>query len=236
MKIKIAVLVLLLAILIPSFSQIFYKNKGSSKSLGTVSNGKLVNAYKVDWKGENYKFFSVFDYYVLGRCYVHSDIYNILNESYQKLETVYPEYTFRVMECSKKKGGRPFPHRTHQNGTSVDFMTPLLKSGTQKTFYDHIGIWRYAMNFNSKGQYRVNKKVEIDFDKCAKHILELETAARKHGYKIKKVILETNLKDEIFKSKYGTELKASGIYFVRNLPPTINALHDDHYHIDFVKI
>lgn len=236
MKRRILIVVVLLAFLIPSFPQIFHKNRGTSKSIGTVSNGKLVNGYKIDRKGANYKFFSLFDYYILGRCYVHSDIYNIVNDSYEKLEKVYPNYVFRIMECSKKKGGRPFPHRTHQNGTSIDFMTPLIKNGEKKTFYDHIGMWRYVINFNSKGELNGNKKVKIDFDKTAKHILILEASARKNGYRIKKVILETNLKDEIFISKYGKELKISGIYFVRNLAPKVNALHDDHYHIDLEKL
>lgn len=236
MKRKLVVVIVLLALLIPTFPQIFHKNKGVSKSIGSVSNGKLKNGYKVERKGANYKFFSLFDYYIIGRCYVHSDVYAILNDSYKNLEKVFPDYTFMVMECSKKKGGRPFPHRTHQNGTSIDFMTPLLKNEKQKTFYDHIGIWRYAMNFNTNGQFNLNKKVTIDFEKCAKHILELEKSAQKNGYRIKKVILETNLKDEIFATKYGTALKNSNIYFVRNLPPKINALHDDHYHIDFEKL
>ena len=91
-------------------------------------------------------------------------------------------------------------------------MTPLLKNNKQKTLYDHIGIWRYAMNFDEQGEFNLNPKISIDFDKCARHILELEKAARNNGYKIKKVILETNLKDEIFQSKFGTELKKSGIY------------------------
>ena len=141
-----------------------------------------------------------------------------------------------VMECSKRKGGRPFPHRTHQNGTSVDFMTPLKKEGKIITRFDWIGMWRYLMNFDKQGHFNLNKKVAIDFEMTARHILELEKTARKNGWRVKKVILETNLKDELFATKYGAELKASGICFVRHLSPAINALQDDHYHIDFAKI
>jgi penicillin-insensitive murein endopeptidase len=92
------------------------------------------------------------------------------------------------------------------------------------------------MKFDSNGKKRINKKIEIDFDKMAIHILTLEKVSRQNGYKIKKVILETNLKDEIFRSEYGEELKNSNIYFVRALPKMIDELHDDHYHIDFVKL
>ncbi len=237
MKIKhIIIVVLSLLILIPTFGQIFHKNKGVSKSIGTVSNGKLINGYKIQYKGDNFKYFSAFDYFVLGRCYVHSDIYRIVIDSYKDLDKVYPDYTFKIMECSKKKGGRPFPHKTHQNGTSIDFMTPLKKENKPVRFYDKIGMWRYLMEFDSIGKARINKDIDIDFDKIAKHILTLEKNARHNGYRIKKVILETNLKDEIYNSKYGVELKNSNIYFVKSLPKSIDKLHDDHYHIDFEKI
>ncbi len=237
MKRKILLLaVIIIGIIIPTYPQLFYKNKGESQTVGSVSNGKLVNGYKFPYKGNGFRNFSVFDYYILGRCYVHSDIYKIVLDSYNDISDEYPAYTFRIMECSKRKGGRPFPHRTHQNGTSIDFMTPLTKKGQDYKFLDKIGIWRYAVKFDEDGKLSYNKKVEIDFDKMARHILILEKHARKNGYRIKKVILETNLKDEIFQSKYGKALQASGIYFVRNLSPKINELHDDHYHIDFEKI
>lgn len=74
------------------------------------------------------------------------------------------------MECSKKNGGKAFPHITHQNETSVDFMTPLMKKGKQNKIYDRIGIWRYLMNFDSKGKANINKNIEIDFNTMAKHI------------------------------------------------------------------
>ena len=227
---------LLLVLIIPCIPQVFHKNSGHSQSIGTISNGKLVNGYKIPFRNENFNYFSLVDYYIFGRCYTHSDIYKIVLESYEELKQTYPEYKFKIMECSSKKGGKAFPHRTHQNGTSIDFMTPLKKDAKTITRFDKIGLWRYIMKFDSDGKKRFNKNIEIDFDKMAKHILILENTSRQNGYKIKKVILETNLKDELFSSKYGSQLKASGIYFVRSLPRFINELHDDHYHIDFEKI
>lgn len=223
-------------ILSPTIPQVFHKNKGQSQSVGSVSDGKLINGYKVQRKGTNFRYFSVIDYYFFGRCYVHSDIFQIVLDSYKELEDQYPGYNFRIMECSKRKGGSAFPHRTHQNGTSIDFMTPLKKGTKEQLWYDKTGIWRYLMNFDQTGSYKFNNKIKIDFEKLAKHILVLELVARRNGYRVQKVILETNLKDELFNTKYGGELAASGIYFVKNLPPKINALHDDHFHIDFVKL
>jgi len=236
MKKKILFTIILLSIVITSIPQIIYKNKGESESIGKVSNGKIINAYKLPRKGNNFKYYSFFSYYVIGRCYIHSGIHKTILDSYSILEKENPNYSYRIMDCSKRKGGRPFPHRTHQNGTSVDFMTPLVKNGKQTTFFDKISVFRYLMKFDSKGKSRINKKVEIDFESVAQHILILDKAARNHGFKIRKVILETNLKDELFATKYGAKLKNSNIYFVKSLPKVIDELHDDHYHIDFVKI
>lgn len=236
MKRKVTIIIIVCALIIPSFAQIFHKNSGESSFEGTVSNGKLINGYKFPYKADNFKYFSLINYYILGRCYVHSDIYKIIVDSYNELYPFYPDYTFRIMECSKKNGGRLFPHRTHQIGTSIDFMTPLKKGNKTSLMFDKTGMWRYLMKFDSEGKARINSKVEIDFDKMAKHILTLEKISRQNGYRIKKVILETNLKDEIFNSKYGNELKKSNIYFVKSLPQLVNELHDDHYHIDFERL
>ncbi|MFB6340925.1 hypothetical protein ACE1ET_04360 [Saccharicrinis sp. FJH62] len=216
--------------------QIIHKNHGTSQSTGTVSNGRLTNGYKLPYNGDNFKYYSFFDYYILGRSYVHSDIYRITLDSYADLKKIYPDYTFRIMECSGRKGGRSFPHRTHQNGTSIDFMTPLIKDGKTDLFWDHTGMARYALKFDQDGKLSLNKKVQIDFEKLAMHIIALEKNAKKRGYHIKKVILETNLKDELFNSKFGDQLKSSGIYFVKSLTKRINELHDDHYHIDFEEL
>ena len=53
---------------------------------------------------------------------------------------------------------------------------------------------------------------------------------------IQKVIIKVELKDELFEGEYGKKLKESGIYIVKSLSPTINALHDDHYHVDFKEM
>lgn len=233
---KIILTIILLSPVLTSLPQIFYTNKGESKIIGKVNNGKIDNAYKLPRKGENFKYYSYFSYYVLGRCYIHSSIYKSLIESYSILEKENPNYSYRIMDCAKRKGGRQFPHKTHQKGTSVDFMTPLIKNGKQITLYDKIGALRYLMKFNHNGESRINKNVKIDFETMAQHILILDKTAQKNGFRIRKVILETNLKDELFKTKHGKELNERKIYFVKSLPKNIDELHDDHYHVDFTEI
>jgi len=134
------------------------KGSGSSVSLGSVSKGKLKNGRKFAYKGVNYKYFSPLSYLILNRAWVHSKVLEITSEVYNQLKEYYPEIKFLLMECSKKKGGRIGPHQTHQNGTSIDFGTPLLKKGKPYHFHHCYGVFHYAMRFNSEGELKINKK------------------------------------------------------------------------------
>jgi penicillin-insensitive murein DD-endopeptidase len=209
-----------------------HKNIGSSIAEGKVNEGKIINAWQLPRKAGNMRYYSSFSYYTLGRSYVHSLVYKTVMDTYKDMEALYPQKKFRLAECSRRKGGKMFPHRTHQNGTSVDFMTPLMKKEKKQKFYDGLGIFVYLLNFDDAGT-RAHGKVKIDYNTMADHILLLEKNARKNGLKIKKVIFKIELQDDLFASEKGRKLKKTDIYFVQKLSPLINAAHDDHYHIDF---
>ncbi|HYV93454.1 MAG TPA: hypothetical protein VE978_16900 [Chitinophagales bacterium] len=213
--------------------QIFHKNKGESKSLGSTRNGKLVNGYLVPYSGTNYCYFSLLSYYVLGDAYTNSQLAATIADAYQECETTCPGICFRLMECSAKNGGKMLMHYTHQNGLSIDFMTPLIKNGKPIKTYDRLGLLRYQLFFDANGRLNSHKDAAIDFETVAKHIVALDNAARKHGLAIQKVILKIDLKDDLFKTASGKELLKRGIYFAHALPPGINAVHGNHYHIDF---
>ena len=137
------------------------------------------------------------------------------------------------MECSHQHGGKLYPHRTHQNGMSVDFMMPKLKDNKPYYGLDNLGAQHYMLTFDQNGKYSKDPSIEIDFNTIALHILELQSAAKKNGMSIAKVIIHTGIKDELFATEKGKILKQSEIYVVRNLSPLINSIHDDHFHIDF---
>ena len=203
-----------------------------SSSHGHVSKGQLKHGRLIPFSGENFIYFDSSSY-LSGRAFGHEKVVNTITQSFESFENSYPKRTFRVMELSNEHGGKIFPHRTHQNGLSVDLMMPLIKDGEIYTKEDDTGIAHYVLDFNDSGQLTEDPSVSIDFELVAAHILQLEKAARKNGLKIKKVIINTNLKDELFATESGKKLKQSGVYIVRNLEPLINDLHDDHYHVDF---
>ncbi|MCX6181513.1 MAG: penicillin-insensitive murein endopeptidase [Bacteroidetes bacterium] len=216
----------------------YEKHKGDSlpsKSTGTYSKGELINGKMMPFHGTNFTYFSETSY-LSGRAYVNLKVKNSVLGAYSKLEKAHPGRMFGLMECSNKKGGKLWPHHTHQNGLSVDFMMPLIKDGKPYYKLDDDGPDHYLLSFNDQGQYCKDTTISIDFNLVAQHILLLDEQARKNGLHVKKVIIKIELKDELFATPYGKKLKAKGIYVVQALTPQINDIHDDHFHIDFEGI
>jgi penicillin-insensitive murein endopeptidase len=214
------------------FAQITHHNTGESLSVGDYNKGSLRNGYLLPRTGKNFQCYSWSSYYLLGREYTNSRVYRTVLATYQTMEARYPGRRFIYMESARRNGGRPFPHRTHQNGLSIDFMSPLVMHGQPK-YYNGLGLFRYALSFDDTGKSTLNPAVKIDFEVLANHLLQLEKHARKNGLMISKIILRIELKDELFATDSGKKLKASGIYFAQNLTPVLNNAHDDHYHVDF---
>ncbi|HCS19547.1 MAG TPA: replication initiation protein [Bacteroidetes bacterium] len=216
--------------------EIYYQqNKGNDQPSvisGSVDKGKLENAKLLPFSGTNFHYFDTASY-LAGRAFTSDKVLNAMLATYKILETEVPGRAFCVMECSNEHGGKIYPHRTHQNGLSVDFMMPLVKKGMPYYELDSIGQTHYFLDFNNQGQYKADTSISIDFELAARHILLLHEQAKKQGLKVSKVIIKIELKDELFAGEYGKKLKASGIYIVQNLTPLINSVHDDHYHIDF---
>lgn len=224
---------LLLVLLVLAFPELTHRNAGESKVVGGFANGSLTNAWLLPYCGENFKYFSPLSYYVLDRAYVDSRVYAAVTGAYENLARDFPDRYWRVMECSRETGGRMWPHRTHRNGMSVDFMVPKSRKGAPGYWLDWLGIWHYGLRFNDAGQSSLRPSTVLDFTAMGHHLLALDEAARASGLYLKKVILKIELKDDFFATEPGKQLRARGVYFARALSPRVNALHDDHYHVDF---
>ena len=223
---------------VDKIAEYYNKNKGDSIpsiSSGTVSNGSLKHGKLIPFYGDNYQYFDSWSY-LQGRAFLNGSVLATVLKTYSILSVKSPYQQYRVMECSHENGGKLYPHRTHQNGLSVDFMMPLMKAGKPYYELDDKGVKHYLLDFNDEGSYEKDVSISIDFERVAQHVLILDQQARKQGLKITKVIIKIELKDELFNCVSGKLLKNSGIYIVQGLTPKINKLHDDHYHIDFGPI
>lgn len=214
-----------------SYMQEHAHNDTASQSIGTVNNGELKHGKLVPYKGRNFMYFDR-ESYLASRAFLNNLALKSTLGMYDSLLKVLPQRYFHLMECSHQHGGELFPHRTHQNGLSIDFMMPLQKNGSPYYGLDTLGIEHYALQFDDAGRYTKDTTVSIDFDLVARQILILDHFARKNGLAIFKVIIKIELKEELFATPFGQQLKESDIYIVRGLSPLVNDLHDDHFHID----
>ena len=203
------------------------ENNEASKSVGTPSKGKLINGKRLPNSGINFTAYSRLGT-LLGRNAVHKNLRDLILAGYKQIAEKYPGYLYVYGETGWVSGGNFYPHKTHQNGLSVDFMIPVRnKSGESEYLPTSIfNKFGYGIDFDEKGVY---KDYQIDFESMAVHINTLYLLAPKYGLKISRVIFYPKLQSLLWQTEMGKEIKDK-IKFSKNQSWVI---HDDHYHIDF---
>jgi penicillin-insensitive murein endopeptidase len=166
---------------------------------------------------------------MIGRNYVHSKVYRTVIDAYAILEKQTPLKVFIYGESGWRNGGKFRPHKTHQNGLSVDFFVPVVNSTGQSvllpiSLFNKFG---YGIEFTGVGHYQ---DLNIDYAAMTNHLLALEQAANKNGVKIWRVIFDNALQKELFK------LPKAGLLRKKMQFSTKKSWvrHDEHYHIDFI--
>lgn len=225
--------IFIIVLVLLSIPELHHQNSGVSESIGTVRDGKLKNGWLMPFRGNNFHYFSYFSYYILNNAYVNHRVYSTLMEAYQVCETSCPNTEFVLMECTRKHGGRMIFHWTHQNGMSVDCMAPTITNGNPGSWSERTGLVHYLFSFNENGQFAFNKKTTIDFETMATHIIAIDDAAKKNGLRIRKILFNTSMHDELFGTRAGKILQERDLRFIPHLTDLVNDFHDDHYHIDF---
>jgi len=198
-----------------------------STCYGTTSSGSLKDGVKLPASGENYTNYSRAAI-LAGRTYVHSEVMHIVVSAYEALELSHPDKVFKYAETGKKNGGIFKPHKTHQNGLSIDFMTPMKNSKGKSVHlpthvFNRLG---YDIELDSNNQY---KGLSIDYEAMAAHIAELHKIAKAQGHDLWRVILAPELQPPLFDTEYGNYL-AKHVQFSKNRSWV---RHDEHYHVDF---
>ena len=133
-----------------------------------MSKGRLENAVSLPTKGPNYSSYSSLAA-ALGRTYVHSKVQETVVATYAALEKSAPADVFVYGETSWASGGRFRPHRTHQNGLSVDFMVPVTdRTGKSVPLPTSAGNkWGYDIEFDANAKHG---EYAIDFEALAEHL------------------------------------------------------------------
>ena len=205
--------------------RVFESGRGS-RSIGSPAAGRLVHGKRLPSSGPGFRTYSRLGS-LLGRTTVHSAVRATVLDAYAEVHDQHPDLRFVVGETGWPRGGRIRPHRTHQNGMSVDFMVPVRRSdGVAELPGRPWNKFGYGIEFDESG---VAGELQIDFEAMALHLERLRAAARTHGLVIERVIFAPELHPELFATEAGRRIRHS-------LPFTTGRVwirHDEHYHVDF---
>jgi penicillin-insensitive murein endopeptidase len=200
---------------------------GASTCFGTVAKGRLEGGVALPTSGANFSPYSSLAAGI-GRTYVHEKVRDVVVAAYAALQQSAPDAVFVYGETGWAAGGSFKPHRTHQNGLSVDFFVPVreaegrsmpLPTGPTNRF-------GYDIEFDRAARF---DGYRIDFEALAEHLYQLHLAAKAQGVGIAQVIFDPPFLPKLFATKRGTYLK-DNLHF---MPRRAWVRHDEHYHVDF---
>ncbi len=192
-----------------------------------MSNGRLEHGVRLPASGPNFSSYSPLAAR-LGRTYVHAKVLAVVVAAYAALEEAAPGSVFVYGETGWPAGGRIRPHRTHQNGLSVDFFVPVRnRTGRSVPLpTDVANRFGYDIEFDADGRFG---EYRIDFDALAEHLYQLHVAAQARGVGVALVILEPQYLPRLFATSRGAFLQRN----LRFMQGAAWVRHDEHYHVDF---
>lgn len=187
----------------------------------------MKDGWKLPSSGPNFSAYSHVGR-LLGRTYVHSTVHAVIVEAYAEAKNTAPDAVFIYGETGKKSGGDFDPHKTHQNGLSVDFMVPVLNVHGDSVALPTsvLNKWGYDLEFDDEGN---SDDLRIDFDALAEHIFQLHRAARKNEVDVWRVILAPELQPHLRNSNRWPYLEKNIEFSTKRSW----VRHDEHYHVDF---
>lgn len=198
----------------------------SAISYGGGKCGKLEGGVSLPCGGNNFESFSS-TACLLGRNHVHPLVKDTVLEAYRILEKATPTRRWQYGETGKKNGGAFWPHKTHQNGLSVDFFVPVVNTSGSPvplsiTPFNRMG---YGIEFDARGRFQNQR---IDFVALGQHLLALHDAAQRFNVRLARIIVTPEFHAVLFE-------KVPDLGRLQDLFMKTEAWvrHDEHYHVDF---
>ena len=152
----------------------------TSTCYGTTANGSLSGGVQLPSEGSNYVGYSSIAR-LAGRTYVHSAVRDVVVSAYEQLETEQPDKVYKYAETGFKEGGQFKPHKTHRNGLSVDFMTPVVDENGKSVHLPTNPLNKFGYNIEFDGSDHFDE-MHIDYEALAAHIVALDQQAKAHGH------------------------------------------------------
>lgn len=198
-----------------------------SRCYGTVAQGRLEGGVKLPGGGANFSAYSGLAA-AAGRTYVHAKVADVIVASYAALQARTPGVHYVYGETGWATGGSFKPHRTHQNGLSVDFFVPVRDAQGRSVPLPTAALTRfgYDLEFDADARHGQHR---IDFTALAEHLYALHIAAKTQGVGIARVIFDTAYLPALLATPRGPYLRQH-LPFMKSKPWV---RHDEHYHVDF---
>jgi penicillin-insensitive murein DD-endopeptidase len=202
-------------------------NAATSQCYGKASDGRIEGSVKLPSSGSNYSTYSDMGS-AAGRTYVHSSVKLVVESAFAETKKTLPNTVFVYGETGLEAGGKFRPHKTHQNGTSVDFFVPVRDArGNSVPLPTNISNkLGYNIEFDPNAKYG---EYSIDFPALAEHLYQLHIASKASGFGIALIIFETSYLPMLFATPRG-EFIRKNLPFMKGKPWV---RHDEHYHVDF---
>lgn len=199
-----------------------------SACFGTVNNGRVENAVSLPREGPNFVRMAQGPVSA-GRVFVHTLVHDSLLDAYRALAEERPRIRWVYGETGLERGGPIPPHKTHQNGLSVDLFVPVVDLAGNSVPFPHRADngWGYLVDFDASGR---NATHMIDYAALGDLLYHLHGAAKRRGSGLALVVFQKELRPYLFQTARGAWLK-------ENIPfPNWDdsVRHDDHIHVDFI--
>jgi penicillin-insensitive murein endopeptidase len=194
---------------------------------GRTASGRIERSVALPVQGANFSAYSALAA-PAGRTYVHSTVARIVAQAYASLAASRPATRYVYGETGLKNGGPFKPHKTHQNGTSVDFFVPVLDAEGKSALLPSTPLNRYGYDIEFDAQARYGD-YRIDFPAMAEHLYQLRQAALAEKTDLALVIFDPRYMPQLLATPRGPYLQQH-LRFMKSTPWV---RHDEHYHVDF---
>lgn len=199
----------------------------ASRCHGSVGNGRIDGSVRLPLAGPNFGAYSR-EAVDAGRTHVHATVAAIVADAYAALQRERPQTHYVYGETGAASGGPFAPHRTHQNGLSVDFFVPVLDHAGRSRALPSTASNRYGYDIEFDADARYGD-YRVDFPALAEHLYQLQRAASAHEAGIALVIFDRAWLPRLWATPRGPALRRQ----LRFMPGTPWVRHDEHYHVDF---
>ncbi len=214
-----------------TFAQLSYRKPVYVTQKTSISN----IAYKLPYRGENYKFYGTLKFHIFGKAFVNNKVYNSFIEAQHLSEQNLNSAIIRLFKASGKKYGYLNPHKESVCGNRLVFLCPMKKKEKPLMFYYRTGLFRYFYRFNSSGTSK-NSRLSIDFETLARYLLNLEDAANFFGLQIRSVTIKRSFIKALLKTSSGNAIASANIRFIKYLSSKMNRKYEELFLVEFEKL